>query len=81
MRIAECNTPAAQNIARIIREKGLKQMYVAEQAGYTAQELNDMLNGRKLIKAYDIPRLASALKVKADDIYEAGKGCMQWQKS
>ena len=69
MRIAEYNAPAAQNILRIIKEKGLKQIYVAEQAGYKAQELSDMLNGRKLIKACDIPKIALALNVKADDIY------------
>ena len=32
-----------------------------------------MLNGRRLIKACDIPRIATVLGVKADDIYEAGK--------
>lgn len=73
LRIAEFNTPAAENITRIIAEKGLKQVYVAEKAGYKAQEFNDMLNGRRLIKACDIPRIATVLGVKADDIYEAGK--------
>lgn len=73
MRIAEFNTPAAENITRIIAEKGLKQVYVAEKAGYKVQELNDMLNGRRLIKSCDIPRIAAVLGVNADDIYEVGK--------
>lgn len=73
VRIAEYNEPAAKNIARIIKDKGLKQTYVAFKAGYTTQELSDMLNGRKLIKVCDIPRIAKVLGVKSDDIYEAGR--------
>lgn len=73
MRIADFNSPAADNISRLIEKNGLKQVYVAEKAGYKAQELNDMLNGRRLIKACDIPRIALALGVEINDIYEAGK--------
>ncbi|MDD3404488.1 MAG: helix-turn-helix transcriptional regulator [Hespellia sp.] len=73
MRIANYNSPAAENIAKIIKEKGLKQVYVAEKAGYGKQELNDMLNGRRLIKACDILKLSITLGVTANDIYEAGK--------
>lgn len=73
MRIADFNEPAAGNIARIIREKGLRNMYVAEKAGYKPQELSDMLNGRKLIKACDILKLSIVLGVTADDIYAAGE--------
>lgn len=47
MTIAECNAPVAENIAKAIRHKGLKQMHIAEKAGYKQQEFNDMLNGRK----------------------------------
>lgn len=72
MQIANFNYPADKNIARIINEKGLKQMYVAQKAGYTKQEFNDMLNGRKLIKACDILRISVALEVTANDIYAAG---------
>ena len=32
-----------------------------------------MLNGRRLIKARDVPKLANALGVDAGEIYEAGK--------
>ena len=46
---------------------------MAEKAGFTAQELSDMLNGRRLIKACDVPRLAFAMEVKEGDIYVAGK--------
>lgn len=73
MRIAEFNTPAAENISKLIEKKGLKQVYVAEKAGYKAQELNDMLNGRRLIKACDIPRLAFALKVDINELYKTNE--------
>ena len=53
MTITECNSPVAENIARIIAEKGLKQVHVSEKAGYSAHGLSDMLNGRKLIKVSD----------------------------
>ena len=73
MQIADYNAPAAENISRLIEKKGLKQVYVAEKAGYKAQELNDMLNGRRLIKVCDIPKIALALDVEINDIYESGK--------
>lgn len=73
MRIADFNSPAADNISRLIEKNGLKQVYVAEKAGYKAQELNDMLNGRRLIKACDVPRIALALGVEINEIYEAGE--------
>lgn len=65
MTITECNSPVAENIARIIAEKGLKQVHVSEKAGYSAHELSDMLNGRKLIKVSDLVRIAAALEVDA----------------
>ena len=36
------------NIRRIMEEKGLKQKYVAEKSGFTAQEFSNMMNGRKI---------------------------------
>lgn len=73
MTIKEANFPFDEGIMRLIRQKGLKQKYVADKAGYTTQEFSDMMNGRKIIKLCDIPRIATVLGVKADDIYEAGK--------
>lgn len=73
MNIAECNEPVATGARRVIAQKGLKNIYVAERAGFTPQELSDMLNGRRLIKACDVPKIADALGVEAGEIYEAGK--------
>lgn len=74
MTIAESNAPFVRGLRIIIAEKGFKNLYVAEKAGFTSQELSDMLNGRRLIKACDIPKFAKALSVKLDDIYAVGRG-------
>lgn len=72
MDISKCNEPVASGMRRIIAKKGLKNIYVAQKAGFTSQELSDMINGRRLIKACDVPRLATALGVEAGDIYSEG---------
>ncbi len=72
MTISEANTPLSKGIQKIIVNKGLKNLSVAEKAGFTPQELSDMINGRRLIKACDVPRLATALGVEAGDIYTEG---------
>lgn len=72
MAVIEANEPLATGINRIIASKGLKKIHVAKEAGLSPQELSDMLNGRRLIKACDIPNIAKALRVDTDDIYKAG---------
>lgn len=78
MGIREMNQPFSEGLVKIIKEMGFKKAHVAQRAGYSAQELSDMITGRRLIKACDIPKLAAALGVKIDDIYnegaEGGKG-------
>ena len=72
MDIAKSNEPLAQRISFLIRERGLKQLAVAKKAGYSAQEFNSMLNGRKLIRACDIPNIAKALEVDVNELYWRG---------
>lgn len=55
------NNPVADNLRRWINYNGLKQVAVAHKAGFTAQELSDMLNGRRLIRAIDIANIINAL--------------------
>ena len=69
MNIGHYNHPLAKNIATIIRERGVKQYIVAKKAGFEAQEFSDMLNGRNVIKACDIPTIASALGLTPNDLY------------
>jgi len=61
----------AKNIKQAITESGLKQYVVAERAGYSTRKLSDMLNGRKIIEAVDIPKIAKVLNVTANDLLSA----------
>ena len=63
----------AKGIRVIIAKNGLKQKRVAERCGFTPIEMSLMLHGKKTIKADYMPRIASALGVEINDIYNAGK--------
>lgn len=63
------NGIVAPNIDAIITKKCLKQSAVAEKAGYTRQQFNDMLKGRKVIRDTDIVRIASALEVDVNTLF------------
>lgn len=69
MSIQNHNNPVVESIKGIIKNKGLKQNAVAEKSGYSAREFNDMLNGRKLIKACDIPNISRALEVQPNELF------------
>ena len=51
------------NIRRLIRTKGLKQTFVAEQAGLTDEQLTDILNNRRLLRVEHLEPLARVLGV------------------
>lgn len=70
MQIAECNKPIAENVQRIISEKGLKQNAVAARANFTQTAFNAMLRGRKLIKPCDVNNIAEALEVSVNELYK-----------
>lgn len=61
----------ASNIRAIIREKGFLQKFVANRAGYSKQAFNNMLTGRRVIRADDIPRIANALGCSISELYES----------
>ncbi len=67
------NTAVIPNVRRIINERGLKQCAVAEKAGYSVQQFNAMLTGRKLITDVDICKITSALNVDANTLFGKGK--------
>lgn len=69
MLIANYNSTMPENILRIIEEKGLKQCAIAKRAGFSNQQLNDMLNGRKIIKPCDAIAIADALGVTMNELY------------
>lgn len=59
----------AQNIYRIIKEKCLSQAAIGNKVGYGAKKFNDMLRGRKIIKADDVPVIAKALGVMPSELF------------
>ena len=71
MIIREANNPVADRINSLIQERGLKQKAVAERAKLTAQTLNDMLNGRRVIKMSDAHNLCKALNVTPNELFAA----------
>lgn len=59
------------NIKRIISQKGMKQVVVAERAGLSPSEFSNILNDRrKLLRVEHLPALANALGVKLSEFYE-----------
>lgn len=60
----------AKNINRIIREKGLKQKYVAEKVGVTESTFSNYLAERSGIKADMVPDFCRALEVEPNELYK-----------
>lgn len=60
--IASSNSVVAVQLKKLIDQKGLKQAAIASRAGFSAQELNDMLNGRRIMRAADIASLIDVVK-------------------
>jgi transcriptional regulator with XRE-family HTH domain len=60
----------SDKIKAIIDELGIKQKSIALKAGYTEQAFSRMLTGKKTIKADDVPKLAKALGVSPNDLFE-----------
>lgn len=62
------------NIKRIIDEKGMKQGFVAEKAGFTKQEFSNILNDRrKLLRVEHLWDIAMTLNVSVNDLYGVEK--------
>ncbi len=70
MSIDKYNAIVTMNIRKIIQCKGIKQYAVAKKAGYDEKTFSAMLNGRKLIKACDVPNIANALEVTPNDLFK-----------
>lgn len=68
--ISVYNSVVAGNIKKIIDQQGLKQSAVAAKINLTTQMLNDMLNGRRIMKAVDMEAIMKALGVEANDLFK-----------
>lgn len=77
MKMREHNGVIPKNVQKIIQEKGMKQCVIAEKANYTKQQFNDMLNGRRVIKAVDILKIAEVLNVSPNELFGIGAAAEQ----
>lgn len=68
--IATSNSIVAENVNHIIKERNLKQSAIANKAGFTPQEFNAMLKGRKLMRAIDIASILDVLGVDANELFK-----------
>lgn len=69
MDIGASNTVVAKNIKNIIEDRSLKQSAIAKKAGFSTQEFNAMLNGRRLIKAVEMVSIMNVLDVDANTLF------------
>lgn len=60
----------AKNVKYIIKQKGLKQGAVGKMAGYDCKAFSNMLNGRKIITDTDVLKIANALDVEVNALFE-----------
>lgn len=58
-----------KNLDILIKEKGYKQCAIAQKAGFSARELNDLINGRKTFKADYVPEICKALDVTPNELF------------
>ncbi len=72
------NTVVIPNIRKIIEERGLKQCAVAKRAGYTKQQFNSLLTGRRIMTDTDICKITTALDVDANTLFGMGGGEKGW---
>lgn len=59
----------AIKVGAIIKEKGFKQCAIANKAGFSARELNDILCGRKVFRADYVIPICDALGVTPNDLF------------
>lgn len=67
--IGASNAVVAENIKNIIEDRSLKQAAIAKKAGFSTQEFNAMLNGRRLIKAIEMVSIMDVLNVDANTLF------------
>lgn len=64
------NTPAAENLKRLLKERGITGYEFAVTVGYTPQQLTDMMHHRKIMRPPDIAALIDALGVEASELFK-----------
>lgn len=82
MKAKEANEPVSTRIRILLEEKGLKQNVIAKRSGFTPQNFNNMLMGRKLIRVCDIQSIAKAIGAEVNELFYSSKrkGEMTWEE-
>ena len=59
--ITASNLPVSDRLKEFLKKKGIKQSVIAINSGFTLQEFNDMLNGRRIMRISDFKAIVTAL--------------------
>ncbi len=59
----------AQNVRKIIGQKGLKNKAVAKMAGYSEKQFSNLLTGRRVISYADVITISRVLNVTPNDLF------------
>lgn len=68
----------ADNIKKIIQQKGIKQKAIANTIGMSEQRFSDLLNGRKSFDVKFVVPIAKALGVTPNDLFNPNKSA--WRR-
>lgn len=60
----------ADNIRSLADERGIKHFKLAEMIGISKKRLSDILNGRRTLRAIEVPPLADALDCTYSELLE-----------
>ena len=64
------NGIAAVNLERLFRESGIKKKAIAAKAGYSANDISNFIQGRKILRPNDIVRLAEAFGIEPGELFQ-----------
>ena len=63
------NVPKEETkLKRILREKGIKQTFVADKMGVNVRKINDYVNGRTLLKLDVAIKIANILNIDVKEL-------------
>ena len=60
----------AQNLRRIMDDRGFRYRSIAEKAGYSIGQFSSLLNGRRRVTADDIVRIADTLNISPNELFK-----------
>lgn len=59
----------ACTIKKIIKERGLKQNFIANKCGYSEKKFSGIVNGRKLITPIDVEKICNGLNITPNQLF------------